>query len=160
MWNTGCKNIANGLGRAINVLDGEDNHWAVTVGSAGGVPFDDVIFPWCNNSNEIASKACRVSATDSGKVFMYVFQDYGVNQLCWSLSGGGDLWTNRRQVTNGRHSNHAQSPLPEVDLYIAGDRVFAVPATSPDNFKKYYADILEIVSAVGEIAAAIAAVAA
>src|SRR5262249_33564320 len=105
MWNTGCRMIGNGLTVPINIVDGEDLHFAITVPHGGAADFNDVIFPWCKNGKEIREKAFRVSnvLTGASMPFMYLFQDYQINMIGFTLfsDDDSDLWGLGKTIDDG-----------------------------------------------------------
>ena len=156
MWNTGCKFVGNTLTIDINILDGENNHFAITVPAKQSVSFDDVIFPWCNSRSEVENKAFRVSSIETGEVFMYLFQSYQDNKICWSLPSAEDPWGGRHVIRNGSASNDEQSPLPAIDVYIMPDFVFGLPAMSPPAFDDYFGAVIKAVGATAALVGGIA----
>jgi len=127
MWNTGLNSIGNSLEDGINILDLEDHHYAITVGSNQTADFKSVIFPWCSNIGEVKGKAFAVSSLRTGAVFMYLFQDYKTNHVCWSVDID-DPWGHRVEMSNGANSVNPQQPLPDVDIVILPDKVWALPS--------------------------------
>jgi hypothetical protein len=160
MWNTGCNNIGNGLDVGINILDAENQHLAITVTSKGTNDWKSVIFPWCSNTHEVHTKAFRVANIDSGRVFLYLFQDYHTNKACWSTDMA-DPWDSKLALRNGIQSDDEQQPLSAVDIMILPDRVVALAAESENAvFQTVLTDAIGIAQAVGAIAQAAAAIAA
>jgi len=161
MWNTGCNNIGNALDLGVSLLDGENQSLAITVPSKGSANWQSVIFPWCDNEWEVRNKAFRVSNIDSGRVFLYLFQEYRTDRICWSVATGGNPWDSRHVIRNGLHSNAEQVPFSALDIFIMGDRVWGLPASSQNQvFAGLFAQVLAVGNTVGAIAAAVAAVAA
>jgi hypothetical protein len=159
MWNTGCRMIGNGLRNGINILDGENQGYAVTVPSAGAVDFNNVIFPWCNNGDEVTHKAFRVSDVVAGttKPFMYLFQEYTTNKICWSFSD--TPWDKRMVINDGLQSAAEQVPLSSIDIYILADRVWGTPATNNNTvFLQVLNEAIAIVGTAGQIAQAAAGI--
>ncbi|HVV82291.1 MAG TPA: hypothetical protein VHE35_04400 [Kofleriaceae bacterium] len=156
MWNTGCKFVGNTLAIDINILDGENNHFAITVPARQSVSYNNVIFPWCNSRSEVEGKAFRVSSVDTGEVFMYLFQSYQDNKICWSLPSVADPWTGRHVIRNGSASHDEQVPLPAIDIYLLPGFVFGLAAMPPPAFDDYFGSV---VSAVGAAAALVGGVA-
>ena len=163
MWNTGCRRIVNALPDAINVLDGENQGLTVTVPTMGWADFHSVIIPWCNRTDEVTSKAFRISDLRFGTQtpIIYIFQDFHTDEVCWSLASDPDPWASRMVINDGQTSTNTQIPRSAVDLYIQADRVWGVPATVDNNvFSTVVQTVTMVATAVGAIADAVKAVAA
>jgi hypothetical protein len=159
MWNTGCNNIGNGLEVGINILDGENQGLAITVPPKGAADWRSVIFPWCATSEEVKRKAFRVANINSGKVFLYLFQNYHTDKVCWSVDLDNP-WESRMVVTNGMESNDEQQPLSAVDIFIMPEKVWALAAESENQvFQTVFNDAMAVASTGGTIAQAIIAAA-
>lgn len=161
MFNTGCNAIGNALPCGINIVDGENPSLAITVPSRGSADWRSVIFPWCDYEDEVRRKAFQVVNIDSGRLFMYLFQEYRTDRICWSLATHGNPWNDRQVIRNGLHSNDQQTRHPALDIFVMGDRVWGLPATSENQvFSSVFAQVLAVGNAAGSIAQAAAAVAA
>jgi hypothetical protein len=159
VWNTGCRMVGNGLNVGINIQDYEDPHFALTVPSLGSADFNDVIFPWCSNSGEIANKAFAVTNIIAGTriPFLYLFQDYTNNRIAYSVQvAGQDLWATRMFIGAGVKTAQTQPPLPSVDIFIMDNTVFGLPATTNNAvFQQVFDDAIAVITAGGAIAQAI-----
>jgi hypothetical protein len=156
VWNTRNRTIANWLEMPLGVQDGEDPGIAITVPSKGKSDFlIDVAMPWCNSHDEIKKKAYQVRNLQTGKLFLYLFQNYQTDSISWSLADSGNLWTSQNSIRNGSLSNDALTPQEKLDLYILPDKVFGVPAsTLPTDFDTITKIIGTVVATAGAIAAA------
>ena len=160
MWNTGCNQVGNGLDVEINLLDGENQHLAITVPSKGSVDWKSVIFPWCSNDHEVHTKAFRVANVNTGNIFLYLFQNYHTNKASWSIDMTHP-WENKTPFRNGVQSGTDQSPLSDLDVMILPDRVVGLAAGDENSvFQTVLNDAVGIAQAVGAIASAAAAIAA
>lgn len=157
MWNTGCNTISNMLPTGINVLDGENQRLAITVGKGGYADWKSVIFPWCVSNSEVHEKAFRFANVKTGGIFMYMFQDYWTNNVCWSLDVDYP-WDQKRVVSNGLESSDSQQPLSALDIYVMPDRVCGLAAQDEnDLFIKVFEEAVAVAAAAGAIASAIVA---
>jgi hypothetical protein len=157
VWNTGCNNIGNALPAGVNILDGEDQHLAITVPQEGTADWKSVIFPWCSSTPEAQKKAFRVANIDTGKVFMYLFQNYNTNQVCWSIDMTHP-WEFKTVVKNGMNSNDDQQPLSALDIFIMPDKIWALAAESENQtFQTVFNDAVAVAAAGGAIAGALLA---
>ena len=162
MWNTGCRMIGNGLTVPINIVDGEDLHFAITVPPGGAADFNDVIFPWCKNGKEIREKAFRVSnvLTGASMPFMYLFQDYQINMIGFTLfsDDDSDLWGLGKTIDDGVMSTNHLGPMPSIDIFVMPNKVFGLPATTNNMvFLQVLGYAIGILGAAGSIAQAAAA---
>jgi len=163
VWNTGCNQVGNALGVGINIQDGENKGYATTATAKGSTNFNSVIFPWCDNEDEVSGKngkAFQVSNIDTGKVFLYLFQEYKTNKICWSPINTPNLWVARRVIKNGRISNDEQVPQSALDIFIMPDGVWGLPATPPNQFDKIFQDVTAGLTTAATIAGVIATAAA
>ncbi len=144
MWNTGLNKIKNTLDVAINVVDGEDNRFAIEVSSKKTEDWKSVVFPWCNNEAEVRQKAFRVRSLKSGKVIIYLFQDYQTNHICWSLNKG-NVWHDRKRLNNGSKSSGHLPAYSAISIVIQGDRVWGFDSENENHTAQ---DILKIVGSV------------
>ena len=152
VWNTGCRVIANGLDFPINIVDLEDDHFALSIPSREVKDFNSVIFPWCNSRWEVEHKAFRVSSMVTGKVGLYLFQEFATNKICWSPSD--KPWDVKKVLRNGSQSGDELEPRSNIDVYILPDRVWGVPAQNNNNVAKQVLDeSLNIIGAITSIAA-------
>jgi hypothetical protein len=162
MWNTGCRMIGNALDFGINILDGENPGLAITIASKASADFNSVIFPWCNNSEEVMAKAFRVSNINLGSTnpFLFLFQEYKTKKICWSLASEGP-WDKRMVINDGMVSASEQVPMSNIDIFIQADRVWGLPASNNNQvFQQVLGTVSQIAGAVGTIAQAGAGIAA
>jgi hypothetical protein len=91
MWNTGLWLVTNKSDRNIRIIDGENVGYQWYVLSGRQVWCWGVIFPWCSNSEEIASKAFRVKYEDSSgwRGLCYMYQRFQDDRIYWSPWNGG-----------------------------------------------------------------------
>jgi len=135
MWNTGCNNIANLLDHTLNIVNGEANWQAITILPKRHKDFRSVIFPWCDNIEEVKNKAFRVVNIKSGKTFMYLFQEYRTNKICWLLKEKNQPldFDKKCYVQSGSdESSPALPPYSAIDIYIFPTHVFGI-ATQSEN---------------------------
>lgn len=148
-WNTGLNNIGNALADAINILDGEDQSLAISVGSGQISSFRSVIFPWCDNDAEVKSKAFRVKNLRTGGDLAYLFQEYRTNRVCWSPHDAKSPWTERRRLNDGAESTGELDPFSAIDIIIQPDRVWGSPSTSQNRLGKEILDTtLQVIGAI------------
>ena len=133
MWNTGCRNVYNHLQFDLLIVDNEDTSRQLTVPGVGAdgtvhhADYGGTIFPWCWNSGEVGRKAFRVydrrgfggdghhkKFRESHPVLLYMFQDYGANEVYWIRPNddGRYGWTDRQYGGEG--------PSSFVSLTITG----------------------------------------
>lgn len=149
VWNTGLNNIGNALADAINILDGEDQSLAVSVGSGQTANFKSVIFPWCDNTTEVRNKAFRIKNLRTGNNIAYLFQEYQTNKICWSAYSAKDPWGERKRLNDGAESNDYLDQYSAIDIIIQPDRVWGFPATSQNMLAKEVLETtLQIIGAV------------
>src|SRR5262249_13927843 len=104
----------------IQIVDGEDVGYKLLVepdepksSNANAKSFNGVIFPWCSNSEEIASKAFRVIDYPSTGL-AYVFQRFQDKNIYWCpWNGGLPSMDDRQEVVPG--------PNSYIDLIIGSD---------------------------------------
>jgi len=133
MWNTGLNNIGNALSDAVNILDGEDESLAISVGSEQTANFKSVIFPWCDNAAEVDRKAFRIKNLRTGDHIAYLFQEYQTNKICWSAYGAEDPWAQRKRLNDAAESRNDLDPYAAIDIIIQPDRVWGCPSTSQNT---------------------------
>jgi len=136
VWNTGLNKIGNALADSLNVLDGEDQTLAISVGSAQVADFRSVIFPWCNSKTEVEHKAIRIKNLRTGDHIAYLFQEYETNKICWSAFGAKDPWAGRKHLNDGAASSHSLDRYSAIDIVIQPDRVWGSPSTSQNTLAK------------------------
>jgi len=157
MWNTGCNNIFNGLDEGISILDFEDQRLAISVPAKGSANWKGVIFPWCSNATEVRKKAFRVSSMQSGRMFLYLFQDYNTSRVCWSLASA-DPWSSRQVVRADLQGDKTQTRFPDLDLYVVAPYVIGFPSDDEnDQFSQWEPKVLEAIGAVISIVGVISA---
>jgi hypothetical protein len=161
--------VGNGLAFGINIVDGEDEHYAITVPAGGAVDFNDTIFPWCSAGSEVRTKGFRVSNILAGtsSPFMFLYQVFQNDSIAFSLSsamwngqtgeepGDNALWNNQMFLNDGVMSNNIQKRLPSIDILILPDRVVGLPSTTNNQtFLQVLNYAIGITSALGSIAQA------
>lgn len=160
MWNTGCNNIVNALETTFNIVNGEDQGLAITVPKGGIANWQSVVFPWCSNHKEVASKAFRVRNME-GTDFLYLFQEYSTNRICWSLGANRDLFLESKYLRRGAEAAEAPplEPFSAIDIYILPDFVFGFAAESENRVVRQVLDGikegLEITTGVIAVAASV-----
>jgi hypothetical protein len=151
--------VGNGLAFGINIVDGENEHYAITVPAGGAVDFNDTIFPWCNDGAEVRSKAFRVSNILAGTLspIMFLYQVYENDNIAFSRFSPADnaLWNNMMFINDGVMSNNTQKPLPSIDILILPTRVVGLPSTTDNQtFLQVLNYAISITSALGSVAQA------
>jgi len=149
MWNTGCNRISNRLNAPLFILDGEDTSLKIQIPPGGVSNWESVIFPWCNRNEEIVKKAFRVTNQHTGKTFLYIYQDFHSNEICWSLSDDEDMWTNRRVVTDAQNRDARLAPKSAIDIMITADNVWGFETPSEN---KVFGEVLNVVVQVARVA--------
>ncbi|SDD49845.1 hypothetical protein SAMN05660690_4389 [Geodermatophilus telluris] len=127
VWNTGLNRLRNSTGGTILFVDLEDPRYAVRL-LDGWSLVNGPVFPWCENTLEVRSKAFRIhrGPSTSSTVALHLFQNYR-DDTCYHIPGPGPLWSNRRGMGEG--------PSSYLDVVIDADfvptAVAAVPALVP-----------------------------
>ena len=84
-WNTGCLRIYNYTSYAyLHVVDQEDSRYKLIIPQDESRNFNGVIFPWCDNIDEVYSKAFlfRSGSSPYPRLF-YMFQNYRDDTVYW-----------------------------------------------------------------------------